>query len=212
MTIRTGVCAVTAAFLLASPGVTAIGISVSGSGILEDAILIGSVGGAAPRDAVALGDIDLSVLDHVYDVPVDATATSWWLIGHQGADVVYSSLQDLGGVDLYSVEPYDVPGAELAWNIPANLDAFVNGGSYSFDWWAQTVANHSSHVAPDGGAATLWMFSDGTESGAVAVSLHDTTPPGLDGGPPSVPDAGSMIVLTVLSALGLSALRAIQRR
>jgi len=160
-----------------SPSLCAIGLSVNGTGTLEDAILIASVGGAPPRSIAVLGDINLSVLNHIYDVPVPAEATVWWLIGHQGSEVVYSSNRDLNHINLYVIEPYDIPGAELAWNIPANLDGYVNGTGYALDWWAQTVSHHSSHVTADGGRATMWFFSDGIFGGEVAVSLHNNIPP-----------------------------------
>jgi hypothetical protein len=183
----------------------AIGISfdTTSGGTLEDAILIASVGGAPPRQAVALGDFDLSIAGHVVDIPVDAGMTHWWLIGHESGDVVYSSNQNLLGVDLYAVEPYDVPGAELAWNIPANLDGYVNGTGFSFDWWAQTVNNHASHVAANEDAADLWRFaSPGASLGSVAVSLYTNTPPGINppGGP--IPEPAT-VLLFGLGVLGI---------
>ena len=178
----------------------AIGISFSGTsgGTLEDTILIASVGGAPPRDAVALGDLDLSTTDHVVDIAVDAATTHWWLIGHEAGNVVYSSNLALLGVDMYSVEPYDIPGAELAWNIPANLDGFVNGTGYSADWWAQTVTNHSSHVAADEATSDLWIFaSPGNSFGSVGVSLHTNNPPGPGPGPAPIPEPSSIILLGI---------------
>jgi hypothetical protein len=110
--------------------------------ILEDAILIASRNGEPFRDVVVvLGDIDLSLTEHVFDVPVDSTTTHWWLIGHKGGNVVYSSTLNLNGIDMYDVEPYI--GAELAWNIPNNLDGFVNETGFSFDWWAQTLVRQA---------------------------------------------------------------------
>ncbi len=166
--------------LMAGPAL-GIGISfdVTSGGILEDAILIASANGNPPRQAVKLGDLNLSsVTGRVFNVPVDASATHWWLIGHQGSHVVYSSNLNLTGIDLYDVEPYDM-ASPLTWNIPANLDGYVNGTGYSFDWWATTVSNHHSHVALDGGASSLWRFSAGGLLGRIAVNLHSNVPPVL---------------------------------
>lgn len=155
-----------------------IRIEATSGGILEDAIFIASINGEPVRDAVALGDIDLSLTEHVFDVPVDSATTHWWLIGHKGGNVVYSSTLNLNGIDMYDVEPYDIPGAELAWNIPNNLDGFVNGTGFSFDWWAQTICNHHSHVTVDGGTSNLWLFSSpGSNFGNIAVNLHSNDIP-----------------------------------
>jgi hypothetical protein len=189
--------------LFVSASAYAIGISFGGTsgGILEDTILIASDAGDPPRDAIALGDFDLSVTDHVIDIPVDAGTTHWWLIGHEAGDVVYSSNMDLLGVDMYSVEPYDIAIA-VDWNIPENLDGYVNGTIYGFDWWAQTVSNHSSHVAADGAVSNLWRFaSPGNEAGSVAVSLHTNTPPGIEPGEP-IPEP-SIILLFGVGLFGL---------
>lgn len=153
-----------------------IRIEATSGGILEDAIFIASINGEPVRDAVALGDIDLSLTEHVFDVPVDSATTHWWLIGHKGGNVVYSSTLNLNGIDMYDVEPYI--GAELAWNIPNNLDGFVNGTGFSFDWWAQTICNHHSHVTVDGGTSNLWLFSSpGSNFGNIAVNLHSNDIP-----------------------------------
>jgi hypothetical protein len=75
-------------------------------------------------------------------------------------------------VDLYAVEPYDV-ASPLDWNIPNNLDGYINGTGYSLDWWAQTVNNHTSHVAADTTSATLWRFgTTGWSIGNIQFSLH----------------------------------------
>ena len=65
----------------------AIGIRLDATsgGILEDAILIASQAGDPTRDAVALGDLDLSLTEHVFDVAVDPGTTHWWLIGIKAA-------------------------------------------------------------------------------------------------------------------------------
>ena len=194
-----------AVWVLASLTATAahaIGISfqTTSGGTLEDAILIASIDGDPPRALAVLGDFDLSTTEHIVDVPVDGSTTHWWLIGHEGSNVVYSSTLDLLGVDMYSIEPYDIPGAELAWNIPGNLEGLVNGTGYSLDWYAQTVNNHSSHVTGDGDISQLWRFgSPGEDIGYVAVSIHTNTPP-------FVPEPASLFLL------GLGALVMIMRR
>ena len=88
------------------------------------------------------------------------------------AEVAFTSNAALAGVDLYAIEPYDIADP-TSWNIPVNLDAFVNETTYSLDWWAQTVNNHSSHVAADTASATLWRFgTTATSLGSVTVQLH----------------------------------------
>lgn len=154
-------------------------LSVPTGGVLEDAILITSTGGAAPRETRALGDIDLTspTLSFAYDLNA-ATSTHWWLIGHRSGRVVYTSNASLAGVDMYAVEPYNtVPRPD--WNIPVSLDGWVRDTTYSPDWWAATVNNHTSHVAPDTSSATLWTFgtaggtgTTGTNIGTVTVRLY----------------------------------------
>ena len=148
-------------------------MNIPSGGMLEDAILITSTGGAAPRETTVLGDIDLTVNNHSFSHDLNAaTSTHWWLIGHRSGEVVYSSNVSLGGTDLYAIEPY-IGASPLDWNIPANLDAFVKGNTYSADWWAQTVNNHSSHVAPDTNSATLWQFgTTGSDIGTMTMRLH----------------------------------------
>jgi hypothetical protein len=149
-------------------------LDVPAGGVLHDAILITSPAGDIPREASALGDVDLTEtnLSFAYDLDA-ANSTHWWLIGHNGSGkVVYTSTENLDNVGLYDVEPYDIANA-TTWNIPANLDAWVNGRTYSLDWWAQTVNNHSSHVAADEDSATLWRFdATGTAIGTITMSLH----------------------------------------
>jgi len=170
-------------FLILFPIITLLGLSscahiemdlnTSSSGILEDAILITSTGGAAPRELKVLGDIDLSADSVSFSFDLNSiTSTHWWLIGHRGGQVVYSSNVNLSGIDLYAVEPYDI-ATPLDWNIPVNLNEFANSGTYSMDWWAQTVNNHTSHVAPDNSTATLWQFgTTGSEIGTITIRLH----------------------------------------
>jgi len=145
---------------------------IAGGGILEDAILVASPNGAAPRQAYKLGDVDLSAGPVTFSHNVPAASTHWWLIGHMGGNVVYCSNASLANISIWAVEPYNMPGAS-AWNIPANLDAYVNGGTYSFDWWAQTINNFSSNVAPDTNTASAWQFApNGTSIGTIAVALR----------------------------------------
>lgn len=158
------------AFLFGSCVHISVELDVPDGGVLEDAILIVSDNGDVPRDAFSLGDIDLSESIVTFAHTVDTnTYTHWWLIGSMGGDVVYSSVMPLTGVDMYTIEPYT--GAELAWNIPNNLDAFVSGTTYSIDWWAQTVNNHNSHVAANKNAASLWRFNNGSLLGTIDIDL-----------------------------------------
>lgn len=149
-------------------------LDVPGGGVLNDAILITSPAGGIPRQASALGDVDLTETSLSFAYDLDATnSTHWWLIGHNGSGkVVYTSNADLDSVGLYDVEPYDIANPQT-WNIPGNLDGWVNGTTYSPDWWAQTVNNHSSHVAADRNSATLWRFdTTGTDIGTITFRLH----------------------------------------
>jgi hypothetical protein len=148
-----------------------ITVDAPSGGTLEDALLIMSANGDVPREVYVVGDLDLSVTTHEFDKTVKNELTHWWLIGSINGRVVYTSNTITNGTDLYAVEPYT--GAELAWNIPNNLDAYANGDTYSFDWWAQTINNHSSHVAEDSTTATLYLFSTAASSlGTVLVDLR----------------------------------------
>ena len=129
---------------------------------------------------------------NVFDVAVDPGTTHWWLIGHQGGNVVYSSMQDLNGIEMYTVQPYDIPGAELEWNIPANLDGFVNGTGYSFDWWAQTINNHHTHTTLDGVTSHLGLFSSpGYDIGSIAVNVYSNEIPN---GETPIPEPTTMLL------------------
>ncbi len=147
--------------------------AVDTGGVLEDAILIASPSGGVPREVKILGDIDLSQLTGSFSFDLDDTnSTHWWLIGHVGGKVAFTSTASLDGVDLYAIEPYSI-ASPMDWNIPSNLDAYANGMTFSLDWWAQTVNNHSSHVAADTGSATLWQFDTrGSSIGTVTIRLH----------------------------------------
>lgn len=145
-------------------------INVPSGGILENAILIASDNGNAPREVRKLGDIDLSHMLVTFPQAIDTSIFKhWWLIGSIEGDVVFSSVLSLTDVDMYSIEPYT--GAQLAWNIPANLESFTNGTGSSLDWWAQTINNHSSHVASNGSSATLWKFNNGSMLGSIDIEL-----------------------------------------
>jgi len=144
---------------------------IAGGGMLEDAVLVTSVGGAPPRKLYKLGDIDLSQATLSFSHNVPSSQTHWWLIGHMGGEVVYTSNIALGGISIYSTEPYNMPGANV-WNIANNLDGLVNGTGHSIDWWAQTVNNHTTHVAPDENGASGWRFSPaGRSLGSLTVDL-----------------------------------------
>ena len=65
--------------------------------ILEDAVLIAGTNGLCPYEAVALGDIDLSKTDHVFDVALNPDLNDWWLIGHVSGDVFYTSNVNVSG-------------------------------------------------------------------------------------------------------------------
>jgi hypothetical protein len=158
--------------------VHAIGIRINASGgVLENVRLVTSVDGEPPRGSVCLGDIDLTQSEHVFDIPIDAAQTHWWLIGSQGNDVIYSSSLDLYGIDFYSIEPYDGPSAYLIFYF--GTPDFCNLG---FDVWAQTVNNHQSHVTFNGLSSSLWGFdpkvtSLGYSIGDVAMNLHSNDIP-----------------------------------
>lgn len=147
-------------------------IDADGGGVLEDAILLVSDNGNTPRSSFILGDIDLSKNSFNFTQTVDtAKFTHWWLIGTFNGDVVYSSSLPLNGVDLYSTEPYNGEGAELAWNIPGNIASYAAKEQYSMDWWGATANNHSSHIAPNKSEVTLWRFTNGSKLGTIKVDL-----------------------------------------
>ncbi|HLS30610.1 MAG TPA: hypothetical protein VK021_07115 [Flavobacteriaceae bacterium] len=99
--------------------------------------------GNPPRESYTLGNIDLSDTIFRFSHVVDTTKyTHWWLIGSLNGDVVYSSVQPLNGVDMYTIDPFST-GGELDWNIIGNLDCVANdrGGS-SIDWYGATATQH----------------------------------------------------------------------
>ena len=146
-------------------------INATGGGVLEDAILFVSDDGFTTQKTYVLGDIDLSGSLFRFTHTVDTvTSNHWWLIGSLSGEVVFSSALPLDGVDMYTIEPYT--GAQLAWNIPANLNGYVSKTGYSMDWFAQTLHNHSSHVAANQTVATLWRFNNGGRSlGTIEINL-----------------------------------------
>lgn len=145
-------------------------INAPGGGILKDAILFVSDDSFTPKNTYVLGDMDLSGSLFTFTHTVDTiTSNHWWLIGSMNGDVVYSSVLPLNGVDMYTIEPYT--GAELAWNIPVNLNSYVTKTGPSMDWFAQTMHNHSSHVAANKTVATLWRFNDGRSLGTIEINL-----------------------------------------
>ena len=153
---------------------TTIPQASAGGGLLEDAVLIATDPGTSAREVLVLGDVDLSALTR--DEAVGAEYTVWWLMGHVDGVAAYTSTQDLDGTGLFTVEPYDI-ASPLDWDIPANLDAYASGGSFSADWWAQVSNNHDSHQASDAASATLHRFgsgggTSGSALGTVTVDLH----------------------------------------
>ncbi len=103
-------------------------LNTTGTGILEDAILIASSRGACPQHAIALGDLDLSQAKYSFDINLDPRLTHWWLIGHLDNSIVYSSLLDLGATDFYIVEPHDLPDSRSRWSMPiisSNLNEYT---------------------------------------------------------------------------------------
>jgi len=172
--VRYGMPALVCALLLlvASCNDIKITLSVSGGGTLEDALLIVSDNGNVPRETYILGDIVLADTTLTFNHDVDNQYTHWWLIGSQGGNVVYSSSMSLTGTGLYEIDPYDGV-SPTDWNIITNLDGYANGTTYSFDWWAQTVNNHTAHVVADENAASLWEFpTSAVEIGTIHVDLR----------------------------------------
>jgi hypothetical protein len=163
-------------------GVFAIGIgfNATSGGVLEDTVLWATMAGDPPRYAVALGDFDLStVTSAVVDIPVgDGTSTHWWLIGHRGGDIIYSSTQNLAGVDIMGVEPFDIGDAFTIPTTIASLASFNSGGPVSLDIWAMLANGHTSHVTADGNFSDLWLFSSpGSSIGQVGISINNNIPP-----------------------------------
>jgi hypothetical protein len=184
----------------------AIGISfnVTSGGTLYDSVLFASKTSGAYY-SVALHDLDLSTVTGTFvDVAVgDGSYTHWWLIGHQGDDVVYSSTLDLTDVDVTVYEPF-TSGITLTPAMAINLiDNYNNGDPYSLEQWVYLGTNHASHIAADGEAADLWRFSEGQYLGQVAVSINNNIPPEL--GPPiPIP---TTILLLGSGLIGLAGLR-----
>jgi hypothetical protein len=163
-------------FDITAQGVPYPGFDLTFSGtpntILEDAVIISSVGGGLPREAHVLGDVDLSVAAHSFNELRNTAITDWWIIGHIGSEVVYTSNQALTGVDLFAVDPYALVNL-YDFNIPNQLDAYANGNPFTIDWWVITILNHSLHVATDNNSATLYQFNtSGTAIGTVTVDMR----------------------------------------
>ena len=157
-------------YLFRSGDRVTVGLDIPGGGVLEDALLIVSNEGEAPRNVFILGDIDLTESSLHFDFETENDNTHWWIIGSMGGQVAYTSNSALGRESLYSIEPY-MGSTPLDWNIPANLSAYAEGESSSLDWWAQTINNHSSHTASKGADANLWLFSpEGSSLGTIRVS------------------------------------------
>jgi hypothetical protein len=156
-----------------------IGFNNTSGGILYDSALFASKAGGF-NYAVPIGNLDLSsVTGVVVDKPVgDGSFTDWWLIGHQGADIVYSSTRNLAGVDVMSIEPFSSGDEFTIPTVIAQLANFNSGGSFSFDIYSLLAFGHASHITADGNFSDLWLFSSpGSSIGQVGVSLNNDIPP-----------------------------------
>ncbi len=150
-------------------------ISSSDTGILENTILFLSDENGNPIKTYALGNINLSdTLTKFQHTVATDTIKNWWLIGTLDGDVVFSSVTSLQGVDMYSVEPYNISGAALEWDIPNNVRGYVTKTGYSMDWWSQTIFNHSSHNAANRAETTLWRFNNGKKIGTIRINLSQS--------------------------------------
>jgi len=161
----------------------AIAISIDSplGGTLQDSVLFATTEKTTPLSIKTLNDIDLKQTNHIIDVAIEAETTHWWLWGRQDTTFVYSSVQDLTGIDYLDVEPFN--DLDIGMLDPITLVQNINSGTApppTFDQAIFIALNHSSHMAADGAAASLWAFaSPGVDFGVAAVSLHDDIPPGL---------------------------------
>jgi len=206
--------AVATLVLLIGTAAHAIGIRLETTlgGTLEDTVIFATTGGGVPADYYLGGDLDLSATDHVVDIPVNPATTHWWLLGHHSGSFVYSSNQDLAGVDHADVEPFNEFTLSLMDPVVL-LENLYAGDPVSLEQFLYIQFNHSSHMAADGESATLWRFaSPGSEVGLAALSLHTNTPPDGDGpGPGPGPDVPEPATLTLLG-IGLGGLAWLGRR
>ncbi len=81
-----------------------------GSGSIENAVLFTSTTSGCPRQAISLGNINLSESQHIYDLPLSASLTQWWIIGNKEGNVIYSSSN--AKVDAQELE-HDAPFSEV---------------------------------------------------------------------------------------------------
>ena len=73
-------------------------LTASSGAVLEDTILFASTETFSEVDMIPLGDLRLDTSEHVFDVVVDPALTHWWLLGHRGEAVIFSSPNDLRGI------------------------------------------------------------------------------------------------------------------
>ena len=122
--LKLALCLFAIIFFTSAPALD-IYIDSDAGGELEDAILITSSNGACPHHAIALGDLDLAKRQHIFDLSLDPTFTHWWIIGHMGPEIVYSSNLNLHGADFYSNEPFDDSWAESVLPAPVIISSLA---------------------------------------------------------------------------------------
>lgn len=110
--------------------------------VLQDAILVAGAGDQCTYELVALGDIDLSKSNHVFDIDLDPGLRDWWMIGQVKGKIAYVSNTNASGKGLFEELPFSSSNASPAWS-PVEIKSTLGGFStrttkFSFGVMADT--------------------------------------------------------------------------